>query len=73
MKFSRLVFPVLFLLAVLGHSYGETSRVSPVDRTQLVAWLTGGISNTRLARLAAERGVSFAVSAAEVSGPDRCG
>src|SRR4029077_14888042 len=59
------VFPVLFGLAVLGQSYGETSRVLPVDRAQLVAWLTGGISNSRLARRAAERGVSFTVSAGD--------
>jgi tetratricopeptide (TPR) repeat protein len=64
-KFTRLVFALLFVLLGLGQSFGETPRVVPIDRTQLVAWITGGVSNARIARLATERRVSFTVSPAE--------
>ena len=49
-KRSRLT--VVPLLAVaLGTSLGETSNAQPMDRCQFTAWLAGGISNHRLARL----------------------
>ena len=65
MKCSRLALIVSFVLVVLGQSLGDAAHARPLDRTQLTAWIVGGISNSRLARLAAERGVSFVMTPAD--------
>jgi hypothetical protein len=35
----------------------------PLDCTQLLAWLTGGVSSSRLSRLAQQHGIAFAADA----------
>ena len=67
------VKPVLFLLLFsVGVSTAQAAdpqpsdpkpaplylETQPVDTTQLVAWLTGGVSTSRLARLVTERGLA---------------
>ena len=67
MKRSGLVLHISFLLlvAALGQAFAEWPKPQPIDRTQLMAWITGGISNARLSRLVSERGVAFAPSATD--------
>src|SRR5579864_1129129 len=38
------------------------SQVTPLNSTQLLAWLTGGVSSNRLSRLARERKIDFVMS-----------
>jgi len=66
-KRSGLVVHILFLLvlAVLGQAFAEPPKPQPIDHTQLMAWITGGISNARLSRLVFERGVAFTLSATD--------
>src|SRR5579859_5037091 len=49
-------------LSLLLFSFAATAAHSadtqPITTTQLAAWLTGGVSSTRLARLVAERGLA---------------
>ena len=54
--------PFVLLFAAVGSCFGDVSSVRPIDRTQLTAWLVGGISNSRLSRLVLERGISFSLS-----------
>jgi tetratricopeptide (TPR) repeat protein len=60
----RLFVASLFLVfATAVACFGDVSSARRIDRCQLTAFLTGGISNTRLQRLVSERGVSFSLSA----------
>src|SRR5579859_6145936 len=59
-KASLLLFCFVFVLApVFAHSSeGQIAASSPITTTQLAAWLTGGVSSSRLARLVKERGLA---------------
>ena len=65
MKLSRLALHLLLVLTVLAPAFGERPNAQPIDRSQLMAWMAGGISSNRLVRLVAERGVAFGMSAAD--------
>ena len=59
-KCPGLALLLLFVLLVIALERGiAATPPTPIDRTQVTAWIAGGISNARLARLAAERGVGF--------------
>ena len=57
MRVKISAFLVLFVLAALSARSADSrpADVQPVTTTQLTAWLTGGVSSERLARLATER------------------
>ncbi len=60
-------FLPLFLLSCLAViAAADSTSVSPVDPTELVAWLTAGISSKRLVRLVHERGLAIAPTAREM-------
>ncbi len=44
----------------------DSSKSQPLDTTQLTAWLTGGISSTRLVQLIQERGLALAPTENEI-------
>lgn len=46
--------------------FRSVNAIQPVTTTQLTAWLTGGVSSTRLARLVAERGLATLPTKAEL-------
>jgi len=48
----------LLLLSFVLAGVAYPADTSAVDTTQLAAWLTAGVSNSRLARLVQERGLA---------------
>ena len=50
--------PIILLLLSLPAAVAQSAAARPVDTTQITAWLIGGVSSNRLARLAAERGLA---------------
>jgi hypothetical protein len=56
----------LFLSSCLSVIASADSAPNPVDTTQLMAWLTAGISGRRLIRLVRERGFAAAPAAGEI-------
>src|SRR5450432_1920695 len=63
---SLLVFFCIAFSVVAGAHASVSSGPQPVDTTQLLAWLTGGIPGGRLIRLVQERGLAFSPSAIEI-------
>src|ERR1700680_5296023 len=55
---------LFFCLSVVAAA--DSSKSQPVDTTQLTAWLTGGISSTRLVQLIHERGLAVAPTENEI-------
>ena len=57
---------ILLLSAAAVSSQGQNADSQPVTTTDLAAWLTGGVSSSRLARLAADRKVANLPTHAEI-------
>ena len=56
---ASLLLSLLVLAMVAAHSSdGSDPQSRAVTTTQLAAWLTGGVSSSRLARVVAERGLA---------------
>src|SRR5271163_4501919 len=61
------LFLLSFTLAVsVAQPAARGADSQPVNTTQLVAWLTGGVSGARLARLVEERGLATLPTHAEL-------
>ena len=58
----RSLVPVTLLLLASICASAETRHPNAVTRTELMAWLAGGISNTRISQLLVERGLGFSFS-----------
>jgi hypothetical protein len=52
----------LIFIVVLAAVSAKPSLAAPVDATQIVAWLTGGISNARLARIVNNQGLAYTLT-----------
>jgi Flp pilus assembly protein TadD len=59
-------FLSVFLLFCLAAIAAAETTSDPVDTTQLMAWLTAGISSKRIIRLVHERGLALAPTASEM-------
>src|SRR6202023_473323 len=55
---------LFFCLSVVAAA--DSSKSQPVDTTQLTAWLTGGISSTRLVQLIHQRGLAVVPTENEI-------
>src|SRR6478752_8680897 len=56
---ASLSVPLSLLLLVLTvPAFSQSAPIQPLTTTELVAWLTAGISGTRLARMVRERGLA---------------
>ena len=70
MRVKSSLLLLLFVFAVEAvvapASYGQISDPHPVTTAQLVAWLTGGISSSRLAQVVDERGLATLPTHAEL-------
>ncbi|MFZ0731497.1 MAG: tetratricopeptide repeat protein [Candidatus Sulfotelmatobacter sp.] len=58
----------IFALAILAapHSDAQTENSRAITTTQIAAWLTGGVSSSRLARLVNQRGLAYLPTHAEL-------
>src|SRR5882724_5257682 len=54
----RVKFVFLFLIFSAVACIASASEAEPVNSTQVTAWLVGGVSSSRLARLVKERGLA---------------
>ena len=61
MKGYRLRVVCLLLFTWSISSVAQTRAAQPIDRTQLMAWLTANLSSARLQRLVTERGAAFSL------------
>ena len=57
-KASFLASFSLSLLVLAGPTFSQGAPIQPLTTTELVAWLTAGVSGTRLARMVGERGLA---------------
>src|SRR3954463_5740901 len=57
-KASIVFFQFIMMAAWLPGSEAQNTASQPVTTTELAAWLTGGVSSSRLARLSQERGLA---------------
>ena len=64
MRHKGLSLFLFFCLSVVAAA--DSSKSQPLDTTQLTAWLTGGISSTRLVQLIQERGLALAPTENEI-------
>src|SRR6267378_725031 len=55
---------LFFCLSVVAAA--DTTKTKPVDTTQLTAWLTAGISSTRLVQLIHQRGIAVVPTENEI-------
>src|ERR1700736_6657442 len=63
-KHKGLSLFLFFCLSVVAAA--DSSKSQPVDTTQLTAWLTGGISSTRLVQLIYQRGLAVVPTENEI-------
>ena len=50
---------LFFLLMMAPVAFSGPTQAPPVDSSQLMAWLAGGVSSNRLSRLIKDRGINF--------------
>jgi tetratricopeptide (TPR) repeat protein len=63
----------LFLLFSAAACVASASETRPVNTTQVTAWLVGGVSSSRLARLVTERGLATLPTRAELHAVEAAG
>ena len=70
---ASLSVSLLFLSMVAVPAFSQGSEAGAVNTTQVVAWLTAGVSGARLARLVSERGLATLPTNRELRQVECCG
>jgi tetratricopeptide (TPR) repeat protein len=62
----RFDFIFSFCLFLFASTFAASTEARPITTTQLVAWLAGGVPNSRLVRLVDDRGIANSLSVGEL-------